>query len=88
MRLIKKVENIMLGVVALFVFMGICLLYLYAYVAAPDEPTRIGWWAAITIVLAVLFGIVYLMISEYSKSLEVSVEREMRKKERAVKKKV
>jgi len=66
----RSASKIAASVGAVFGIIGILLLYYYVYTAFEDAPTRIGWWATISIVLAVLFCLAYFMVSDTVRSME------------------
>ena len=64
-------------VAALFGVVGILLLYAYVAAEFSDMPTRILWWAVISIVLCVLFLLAYAMVSDAIQSLERESHRKL-----------
>ncbi len=64
-------------VAALFGIMGVMLLYAYVAAEFADMPTRILWWAVISIVLCVLFLLAYAMVSDAIQSLEREARRKL-----------
>ena len=47
-----------------FGLLGVVLLFWYVWEAFGDMPARIGWWAAISIVLCVIFLLGYAVASD------------------------
>ncbi|MEM4728582.1 MAG: hypothetical protein QXH42_02315 [Thermoplasmata archaeon] len=65
------------GIGVLFGLVGIGLLYYYIYAAFPDAPTRIGWWATISIGLCIIFFIVYFILKDTLQSMELERRRKI-----------
>jgi len=63
-----------------FGFIGVLLLFWYVWAAFPDMPTRIGWWAVISIVLCVLFLVGYAIASDIVRSEEREQKRKANEK--------
>jgi predicted lysophospholipase L1 biosynthesis ABC-type transport system permease subunit len=67
---LRMMTRIAGAVGGLFGFLGVILLFWYVWEAFPDMPTRIGWWAVISIVLCVIFLLGYAMASDTVRSEE------------------
>ena len=63
-----------------FGLLGVILLFWYVWEAFPDMPTRIGWWAVISIVLCVLFLLSYAIASDSVRSEERELKRKAAEK--------
>jgi hypothetical protein len=56
------------------------LLFWYVWEACPDMPTRIGYWAVISIVLCVIFLLGYAVASDMVRSEERERRRRLPEK--------
>ena len=63
-----------------FGLLGVALLYWYVYEAFGDMPTRIGWWAAISIVICVIFLLGYAIASDMVRGEERELHRKSSEK--------
>ena len=77
---LRMMTHIAGAVGGLFGFLGVILLFWYVWEAFPDMPTRIGWWAVISIVLCVIFLLGYAMASDTVRSEERERKRKSMEK--------
>jgi len=77
---LRMMTGIAGAVGGLFGFLGVILLFWYVWEAFPDMPTRIGWWAVISIVLCVIFLLGYAMASDTVRSEERERKRKSMEK--------
>jgi hypothetical protein len=77
LRMMTKLAGMVGGI---FGFLGVILLFWYVWEAFPDMPTRIGWWAVISIVLCVLFLLGYAIASDSVRSEERDLKRKAAEK--------
>jgi len=59
---------------------GVLMLFWYVWEAFPDMPTRIGYWAVISIVLCVIFLLGYAVASDTVRSEEREQKRKASEK--------
>jgi drug/metabolite transporter (DMT)-like permease len=77
LRMMTKLAGMVGGI---FGFLGVILLFWYVWEAFPDMPTRIGWWAVISIVLCVLFLLGYAIASDSVRGEERELKRKAAEK--------
>jgi hypothetical protein len=78
--MLRRTSTVAAGIGGLFGLAGVLLLFWYVWEAFPDMPTRIGWWAVISIVLCVLFLLGWAIASDSVRSVERDLKRKASEK--------
>jgi hypothetical protein len=76
-RALSRLAALVGAILGLF---GVFLLYVYVWVAFSDMPTRIQWWAVISIVLSMIFILGYVVAADTIRSLEREQRRKLTEK--------
>jgi hypothetical protein len=80
--MLRRTSSVTALVGGSFGLIGVVLLFWYVWEAFPDMPTRIGWWAVISIVLCVIFLLGYAVASDMVRSEERELKRKTEGHER------
>jgi nitrogen fixation/metabolism regulation signal transduction histidine kinase len=77
---LRQFSRLAAGAGAVFALIGVLLLYFYVWETFSTWSERLQWWAVISIVLAIIFVLGYVIAADMVRSMEREARRKLSEK--------
>jgi len=76
----RQLSKLAAGAGAVFALLGVLMLYFYVWETFAKWAERLQWWAVISIVLAIIFLLGYVIAADMVRSMEREDKRRLSEK--------
>jgi hypothetical protein len=77
---LRQFSKLAAGAGAVFAMIGVLMLYFYVWETFATWSERLQWWAVISIVLAMMFVLGYVIVADMIRSMEREERRKLTEK--------